>query len=171
MTLEPLLAPFTEKGKQVSTRSFGMILELKTETGRAAGDQWGAVLQLVPLHRSYCIWPLEVFARSLQQMCGTENCVHGHGTWVSNRNDGITQEQKDRVLREKPGRSRRSVVDSEWSGLGGGRPGWRQEVSFTLEEIWELLREQNGHLKRIPQGLNRGSGAGSEEVEDSTIRE
>jgi len=32
-----------------------------------------------------------------------------------------------------------SVVDSEWSGLGGRKDrGWRQEVSFTLEEIWEL---------------------------------
>jgi len=44
-------------------------------------------------------------------------------------------------------------------------------VSFTLEEIRELLREKNGHLKRIAQGLDRGSKASSEEVEDSTIRE
>jgi len=58
----------------------------------------------------------------------------------------------------------------DWSGLGGKKDqGWRQEVSFALEEIWELLREQNGHLKRISHGLDRGSGAGSEE--DSTIRE
>jgi|SRR5882724_11229134 len=65
-----------------------------------------------------------------------------------------------------------SDVESNWSGLGGKKSqGWRQEVSFALEEIRELLREQNGHLKRITQGLDRGSGAGSEEVEDSTIRE
>jgi len=62
--------------------------------------------------------------------------------------------------------------ESDWSGLGGKKDwGWRQEVSFTLEEIRELLREQNGHLKRIAQGLDRGSKASSEEVEDSTIRE
>ena len=40
------------------------------------------------------------------------------------------------------------------------------------EEIWELLREQNGHLKRIAQGLDGGLGACNEDgVEDSTIRE
>jgi len=48
MTLEPLLTPFTEKGKQVSTGSFGRIPELKTETGRAFRDQWGVVLR--PVH-------------------------------------------------------------------------------------------------------------------------
>ena len=65
-----------------------------------------------------------------------------------------------------------SDAESEWSGLGGRKDqGWRQEVSFTLEEIRELLREQNGHLKRMAWGLDRGSGASSEEVEDSTIRE
>ena len=62
--------------------------------------------------------------------------------------------------------------ESDWSGLGGKKDRrWRQEVSFTLEEVKELLREQNGHLKRISQGLDRGSGVGSEEAEDSTIRE
>ena len=65
-----------------------------------------------------------------------------------------------------------SDAESDWSGLGGKKDrGWRQEVSFTLEEIRELLREQNRHLKRIAQGLDRGSGACSEEAEDSTIRE
>jgi len=60
--------------------------------------------------------------------------------------------------------------ESDWSGLGGKKDwGWRQEVSFALEEIGDHLREQNGHLKRISHGLDRGSGAGSEE--DSTIRE
>ena len=62
--------------------------------------------------------------------------------------------------------------ESDWSGLGGKKDwGWRQEVSSALEEIWELLKEKNGHLKRIAQGLDKGSKASSEEVEDSTIRE
>ena len=64
-----------------------------------------------------------------------------------------------------------SEAESEWSGLGGRKDwDWRQEVSFTLGEIQELLREQNGHLKRISQSLDGGLGA-SEEDEDSTIRE
>ena len=65
-----------------------------------------------------------------------------------------------------------SEVESEWSGLGGKKDrDWRQEVSFTLEDIKGLLREQNGYLQRIARGLDRGSRASSEEVEDSTIRE
>jgi len=48
--------------------------------------------------------------------------------------------------------------------------GWRQEVSSTLVGIRELLREQNGYLKRIAQSLDGGLGAGEDE-EDSTIRE
>ena len=65
-----------------------------------------------------------------------------------------------------------SDAESDWSGLGGKKDwGWRQEVSFALEEIRELLREQNGHLKRIAQGLDRSSGASSDEAENATIRE
>ena len=65
-----------------------------------------------------------------------------------------------------------SDVESEWSGLGGTTTrDWKQEVSLVFGEIQGLLREQNSLLKRIAQGLDRGLGAGSEEVEDSTIRE
>ena len=66
-----------------------------------------------------------------------------------------------------------SDAESEWSGLGGRSDrDWRQGVSSALVEIQRLLKEQNGHLKRIAQGLDRGLGAGDEEeVEDSTIRE
>jgi len=39
---EPLLAPFNDKGKEVSTGFFlELIPGLKTKTGRAAQDQWG----------------------------------------------------------------------------------------------------------------------------------
>jgi len=42
MTPEPLLAPFTDKGKEVSPGILPeLILELKTETGGTAWDQWG----------------------------------------------------------------------------------------------------------------------------------
>jgi len=64
-----------------------------------------------------------------------------------------------------------SDAESKWSGLGGKRDqDWRQEVSSTLVEIQGLLREKNGHLKRIARGIDRGLGAGDED-EDSTIRE
>jgi|SRR5882724_3198668 len=58
--------------------------------------------------------------------------------------------------------------DAELEGSGTG--GWRQEVSSALVGIQELLREQNGYLKRISQSLDGGLGA-SEDDEDSTIRE
>jgi len=65
-----------------------------------------------------------------------------------------------------------SDAESEWSGLGRSDQDLRQGVSSALVEIQRLLKEQNGHLKRIAQGLDRGLGAGDEEeVEDSTIRE
>ena len=64
-----------------------------------------------------------------------------------------------------------SDAESEWSGLGGRKDqGWRQEVSFTMEEIWELLREQNGHMKRISQALDGYLGADDKD-EDSTMSE
>jgi len=63
-------------------------------------------------------------------------------------------------------------AESEWSRLCGMKDqGWRQEVSFTLGEIQELLREQNGHLKRIAQSLDGGLGASEDEEDDSTMRE
>jgi len=58
--------------------------------------------------------------------------------------------------------------DAELEGSGTG--GWKQEVSSTLVGIRELLREQNGYLKRIAQSLDGGLGAGEDE-EDSTMRE
>ena len=94
-----------------------------------------------------------------------------NGVWVLKRKwrdrpEGSQPRKKSQVEVEE------SDAESDWSGLGGKMDrGWRQEVSFALEEIRELLREQNGHLKRIAQGLDRSSGAGSEEAEDSTIRE
>jgi len=64
-----------------------------------------------------------------------------------------------------------SDEESEWSGLGG-RKTWVETGGLPcLGEIQGLLREKNGLLKRIAQGLVTGLGASSEEeVEDSTIR-
>ena len=46
MMLEPLLVPFTDKGKEVSTRInfWNLTLELKTGTGGPIQNQWGSVL-------------------------------------------------------------------------------------------------------------------------------
>ena len=41
MTLEKLLAPFTDKGKHQLQLSLEVIPELKTETEGTAQDQWG----------------------------------------------------------------------------------------------------------------------------------
>jgi len=60
------------------------------------------------------------------------------------------------VPEEKPGEVE-SEGESEWSGLGGRRTGLETGGLLRPGEIQELLREQNGHLKRIAQGLDRGS--------------
>ena len=66
-----------------------------------------------------------------------------------------------------------SDAESEWSGLGGWKARGMQDIAFGLLGIKELLREQNGLLRRIAQGLDGGLGAGNEEVEveDSTRTE
>ena len=61
-------------------------------------------------------------------------------------------------------------VGSDVELVKSGTGGWKQEVSSALVGIWELLREQNGYLKRIAQGLDGGLGA-SVEDNDSTMRE
>ena len=95
------------------------------------------------------------------------------GVRVSNRKqrdrsgaEGSWPQKKSRVEVEE------SDAESDWSGLGGKKDrSWRQEVSSALVEIQELLREQNGLLRRIVQGSDGGLGTGNEEAEDSTIRE
>ena len=46
MTPEPLLMPFTDKGKEVSA-GVDSGVDTGNETGRAAGVKWGTALQLV----------------------------------------------------------------------------------------------------------------------------
>jgi len=92
------------------------------------------------------------------------------GMWVSKQNqqdwlggEGSQPQKKSWVEVEE------SDVDSDGSGVGGWKARGMQDIAFGLLGIKELLREQNGLLKRIPQGLDGGLGAGNEE--DSTIRE
>ena len=48
MMLKPLLAPFTDKGKEVSTGfPLKLTVELKLGTGGSIWDQWGSVLRPV----------------------------------------------------------------------------------------------------------------------------
>ena len=65
------------------------------------------------------------------------------------------------------------VEDSDGESEGSGLSGWKargmQDIAFGLLGIKELLREQNGLLRRIAQGIDGGLGASNEE--DSTVRE
>src|SRR5882724_8327262 len=175
MTPEPLLAPFTEKGKEVS---YGYSrVDTGTENRKQVeqpGTNGERSCDRCLRHRSYCIWPPEGVRQKSCDQCAVQKIVcMVAGVRVSNRErrdrsgaEGLRPRKKSRVEVEE------SDVESDWSGLGGKKDqSWRQEVSSALEEIRELLREQNGDLKRIAQGLDRGSKASSEEVEDSTIRE
>jgi len=74
------------------------------------------------------------------------------------------------VEKGKPKKKSQVEVESEAELEGSGTGGWKQEVSSALVGIMELLREQNGYLKRIAQGLDGGLGA-SVEDQDSTMRE
>ena len=61
-----------------------------------------------------------------------------------------------------------SDVESDGSGVGGWKARGLQDIAFGLLGIKELLREQNGFLRRISLSLDRNLKAGEE---DSTIRE
>jgi len=90
----------------------------------------------------------------------------------------LNQKRRDRLGAEGSRPWKRSRVeievsdeDLEWSGLSGWKVHSLQDLAFGVMEIKGLLREQNGLLRRIAQGLDGNLGAGEEEVEDSTIRE
>ena len=99
-------------------------------------------------------------------MCGPENGLHN---W---RDSGVQMEKQDQSgeglwPKKKSQVEAGSDAESEKSGTGG----WKQEVSSALVGIQELLREQNGYLKRIAQSLDGGLGAGEDEDGDYTMRE
>ena len=79
------------------------------------------------------------------------------------------QKRKELVEKGKPKKKSQVEVESEAELEGSGTGGWKQEVSSALVGIRELLREQNGYLKRISQSLDVGLVASDEE--DSTVRE
>ena len=123
-------------------------------------------------HHSYCVWPPEgIHQKSCDQCMAQKIICMVAGVRVSNQKWQDWVEAEGSQPRKRSWVEVESDAESEWSGLGGRKDqGWRQEVSFALEEIWELLREQNGHLKRIYQGLDGGLVAGDKD-EDSTMRE
>ena len=89
--------------------------------------------------------------------------------------DGIqvsNQKQRDRLGAVGSWPKKRSQVEvgSDVESVKSGTRGWRQEVPSALVGISGLLREQNGCLMRIAQGLDVGLGA-SVEDHDSTMRE
>jgi len=173
MALEPLLAPFTDKGKEVCSRFFwNWYWDWKTETGRAVWDQWKPdvwPVQTAPflLHLATRGCP----SKKLQSVCSPEACLHGRrGSGFQSEMAGLGGSRGVTASEKEAGWGRVWCrVWVEWVGWKENW-GWRQEVSFALEEIRELLREQNGHLKRIYQGLDGGLVAGDKD-EDSTMRE
>ena len=174
MMPEPLLVPFTDKGKEVST---GLVLGFDTRTKTEQVDHSGTngdrSCDWCQWHRMYCIWPPEGVCQKSCDQCVAQKipCVVD-GIQVSNQKRWDRLETGGLWRWKKSWVEVESDVESEWSGLGGRRDwDWRQEVSFTLVGIQGLLREQNGLLRKIAQSLDRGSKASSEEVEDSTIRE
>src|SRR5882724_12186184 len=169
MTPEPLLAPFTEKGKEVSSSILSGI-DTGTENQKQveqSGTNGERSCDRCLQHRSYCIWPPEGVRQKSCDQCAVQKIVCTvAGVRVSNRKrqdcsgaEGSRPQKKSRVEVEE------SDAESDWSGLGGKKdPSWRQEVSSALVEIQELLREQNGLLRRIAQGSDGGLGTGNEEV-------
>jgi len=86
MTLEPLLAPFTDKGKEAST---GLVLSRTGTNNRIGGDsrdQWRAVLQPCIQHQLYCVWPPEVIRQKSCDHCAAQKLLCAvEGVRVSNR--------------------------------------------------------------------------------------
>ena len=87
-------------------------------------------------------------------------------TWVSNHKWQVKLGAEGSWPKKKSWVEVGLDVESE----GSGTRVWRQEVSSALVGIRELLREQNGFLRRIAQGLDGGLGA-SVEDQDYTMRE
>jgi len=151
-TLEKLLVPFTNKGKQVSLKLSG------NETGTEICNRRNS-------------WGPMGTGRGLPKSC--DHCTAQKmvctiaGIWVFN----WKQQDKSGGEGSQPKKNSWVEVELDAESVGSGIGGWRQEVSSALVEISGLLREQkNGYLKRIAQSLDGGLGAG-EDDEDSTIRE
>ena len=91
-------------------------------------------------------------------------CVQSWEFGCPTRNGGNGQELKGHGLGKEARWRWRS-----WMGFSGWKARGMQDITFGLLGIKELLREQNGLLRRTAQGLDGGLGAGNEEV--STVRE
>ena len=70
MTPEPLLAPFTEKGKEVSSGILSGI-DTGTENRKQVEQSCDPCLR----HRSYCIWPLEGVRQKSCDQCAAQKIV------------------------------------------------------------------------------------------------
>src|SRR5882724_9199569 len=114
MMLEPLLAPFTDKGKEVSTRVVpGFDTGTNTETGGTFGDQRGSVLRLV--HPA----PVVLYLATCVHQKSCDQCVAQKipcavaGVRVSNWKQQDRSEAGGSQCRKKSW-----VEESEWSRLG-----------------------------------------------------
>ena len=107
-------------------------------------------------HHMYCLWPLEGIQQKSCDHCAAQKIPCAvNGIWVSN------QKQQDRSRAEGSQPQKRSRVEveeldveSEWSRLGGWKARGMQDIAFGLLGIKDILREQNGLLRRKAQGLD-----------------
>ena len=167
MTPEKLLVPFMDKGKQVSTNWLQIWYQnWKLRQREQPGTNGDWVCDWYEQHSQYCMWPPKGVCQKSCDHCACQKMVCTVGgvrvsKWKQWDQSGEGSQPKKRNWVEV-------VLDAESERSGTG--GWKQEVSSTLVGIRELLREQNGYLKRIAQSLDGGLGAGEDE-EDSTMRE
>ena len=163
---EKLLALFMDKGKQVNSNQLQIWYQnwnpRQREQPRTNGDQ---VCNQCEQYASYCIWLPEGVCQKLCDWCAVQKIICTISmVWVSK------WKCWEPVEKRRPWKKSQVKEESEVESEGSGTRGLRQEASSALVEIRELLREQNGYLKRTAQSLDGGLGA-SEYEDDSTMRE
>src|SRR5882724_10001684 len=105
MTPELLLAPFSDKGKEVSLGfCLELILGLKTEKQvEQLGTNGDRVCDRCCWHRSYCLWPPEGVCQKSCNHCAAQKIICTvDGDWVANwkwrdHPEGLRPQKKGQV--------------------------------------------------------------------------
>jgi len=132
-------------------------------------------------HSLYCLWPPEsVHQKSCNHCAARKMVCLVQGEWVSKRKHWEPSEKGKSCSHKKLRLKWSHMLSQKAVGMVDRKHGV-SKISFTLlglndsmEENNELLREQNGYLKRIVLSLDGGLVPGEEEVlveEDSIMRE
>ena len=107
MMPKPLLAPFIDKGKEVSTGFVpGFDTGTKTEQVDHLGTNGDRSCDWCRCHRMYCIWPLEGVCQKSCDQCAAQKIPCAiDGIWVSN------QKRRDRLRAEGSRPRKKSRVE------------------------------------------------------------